>query len=202
MLNLKSTWGDRHYIGLNAIEIFSSEGSLVPIRRVGKSLDRADERWTSFEFQITADPPDINILPEYGNDPRVVTNLIDGVNRTRDDIHMWLAPFTAGQRHLITILFERPASVAMIRIWVRTTSVDDLRPFGAVLIVLKNYNKSRIHSVRGARDVEITLDDRTIFKGEIGQACGNVTATNDPSAFGEVSIRCYSRSPTDRSLPM
>lgn len=36
-----------------------------------------------FSPQITADPPDINILPEYGNDPRVVTNLIDGVYRTR-----------------------------------------------------------------------------------------------------------------------
>lgn len=36
-----------------------------------------------FSRQITADPPDINVLPEYGNDPRVVTNLIDGVYRTR-----------------------------------------------------------------------------------------------------------------------
>ena len=36
-----------------------------------------------FSLQITADPPDINVLPEYGNDPRVVTNLIDGVYRTR-----------------------------------------------------------------------------------------------------------------------
>ena len=25
-----------------------------------------------------------------------------------------------------------------------------------------------------------------IFKGEITQACGNVNATNDPSAYGEV----------------
>ena len=36
-----------------------------------------------FSLQITADPPDINVLPEYGNDPRVVNNLIDGVYRTR-----------------------------------------------------------------------------------------------------------------------
>jgi hypothetical protein len=33
-LNLKSTWGDRHYIGLNGIEIFSSEGYPVMIRKV------------------------------------------------------------------------------------------------------------------------------------------------------------------------
>ncbi len=73
-------------------------------------------------FQITADPADINILPEYGNDPRVVTNLIDGVNKTRDDIHMWLAPFTSGRNHFVYITFEHPTRIAMIRIWV---SVDN-----------------------------------------------------------------------------
>jgi hypothetical protein len=34
--------------------------------------------------------------------------------------------------------------------------------------------------------VEIALDGRAIFKGEITQACGNIIATNDPSAYGEV----------------
>ncbi|CAF4364398.1 unnamed protein product, partial [Adineta steineri] len=105
VLNLKTTWGDRHYIGLNGIEIFSSEGYPVMIRK------------------ITADPADINILPEYGNDPRVVTNLIDGVNKTRDDVHMWLAPFTAGRNHFIYITFEHPVEIAMIRIWVRNKAL-------------------------------------------------------------------------------
>jgi hypothetical protein len=54
--------------------------------------------------------------------------------------------------------------------------------------LLKNYNKNRIHSSRGAKDVEILLDGRIIFKGEIAQACGNIIATNDPSAYGEVRI--------------
>ncbi|CAF5111537.1 unnamed protein product, partial [Rotaria sp. Silwood1] len=44
---------------------------------------------------------------------------IDGVNKTRDDIHMWLAPFTPGENHLIYITFEQPTKIAMIRIWVR-----------------------------------------------------------------------------------
>ncbi|CAF3038620.1 unnamed protein product [Rotaria socialis] len=150
VLNLKTTWGDRHYVGLNGIEIFSSQGCPVMIKK------------------ITADPADINVLPEYGSDPRVVTNLIDGVNKTRDDMHMWLAPFAAGQDHFIYITFERPTKVAMIRIW--------------------NYNKNRIHSARGAKDVAISLDGFMIFKGEISQACGNITASNDPSACGETIL--------------
>ncbi|CAF4764173.1 unnamed protein product, partial [Rotaria socialis] len=150
VLNLKTTWGDRHYVGLNGIEIFSSQGCPVMIKK------------------ITADPADINVLPEYGSDPRVVTNLIDGVNKTRDDMHMWLAPFAAGQDHFIYITFERPTKVAMIRIW--------------------NYNKNRIHSARGAKDVAISLDGFMIFNGEISQACGNITASNDPSACGETIL--------------
>ncbi|XP_006822528.1 protein KATNIP homolog, partial [Saccoglossus kowalevskii] len=98
-VNIKSTWGDKHYVGLNGIEIFQSSGEPVKIA------------------QITADPSDINILDGYANDPRVVTNLIDGVNRTRDDVHMWLAPFTPGNNHLIFITLEKPVKIAMIRIW-------------------------------------------------------------------------------------
>ena len=33
--------------------------------------------------------------------------------------------------------------------------------------LFQNYNKSRIHSFRGVRDVEIFLDDVKIFEGEI-----------------------------------
>ena len=91
--------------------------------------------------QIRADPADINILPEYSSDPRVVQNLLDGVNRTRcvcvparvcmfldedlspcpyrDDLHMWLAPFTRGGNHFIYLTFQRKVVVSVIRIWVR-----------------------------------------------------------------------------------
>jgi hypothetical protein len=58
---------------------------------------------------------------------------------------------------------------------------------------LKNYNKNRIHSGRGAKDVEILLNGRIIFKGEVTQACGNIVATNDPSAYGEVRILFQTR---------
>ncbi|KDR22187.1 protein KIAA0556-like isoform X2 [Zootermopsis nevadensis] len=147
-LNIHSTWGDRHYLGLNGIEVYSSTGEPVTIAKI----------W--------AEPSDINVLPEYINDPRVVTNLLDGVNRTHDDMHLWLAPFTKGANHYIHLLFKHKFQIAMIRIW--------------------NYNKSRIHSYRGVRDVDITLDGVTIFRGEIARACGGILGGME--AFGDTIL--------------
>ena len=36
----------------------------------------------------------------------------------RDDMHLWLAPFTEGRNHLINIDFKESSTLAMIRIWV------------------------------------------------------------------------------------
>lgn len=146
-VNIRNTWGDRHYVGLNGIEVFTECGKPAEIA------------------EICADPSDINILPEYGNDPRVVTNLIDGIYRTRDDMHLWLAPFTPGGKHIITLTFAERLKIAMIRIW--------------------NYNKSRIHSFRGVRFVDITLDDNLIFQGEIARASG-ILGPDDP--FGDTIL--------------
>ncbi|NXL10342.1 K0556 protein, partial [Mesembrinibis cayennensis] len=148
VIDIQTTWGDRHYVGLNGIEVFSSKGEPVQISK------------------ITAEPPDINILPAYGNDPRIVTNLIDGVNRTQDDMHLWLAPFTPGKPHFIFIDFVNSCQVAMIRIW--------------------NYNKSRIHSFRGVKDIVMVLDEQCIFKGEIAKASG--TLSGAPEHFGDTIL--------------
>ncbi|NXJ68842.1 K0556 protein, partial [Rostratula benghalensis] len=148
VINIQTTWGDRHYVGLNGIEVFSSKGEPVQISK------------------ITAEPPDINILPAYGNDPRIITNLIDGVNRTQDDMHLWLAPFTPGKPHFIFIDFVNSCQVAMIRIW--------------------NYNKSRIHSFRGVKDITMVLDEQCIFRGEIAKASG--TLSGAPEHFGDTIL--------------
>ncbi|XP_035195851.1 protein KIAA0556 homolog isoform X4 [Oxyura jamaicensis] len=148
VIDIRTTWGDRHYVGLNGIEVFSSKGEPVQIAK------------------ITAEPPDINILPAYGKDPRVVTNLIDGVNLTQDDMHLWLAPFTPGKPHFIFIDFVNPCQVAMIRIW--------------------NYNKSRIHSFRGVKDIVMVLNEQCIFKGEIAKASG--TLSGAPEHFGDTIL--------------
>ncbi|KAK3091145.1 hypothetical protein FSP39_017488 [Pinctada imbricata] len=148
VIDIKSTWGDRHYVGLTGIELFSSTGEPVTTTK------------------IHANPLDINILSEYEKDPRVINNLIDGVNRTRDDVHMWLAPFTPNGHHYIYITFEKACKISLMRIW--------------------NYNKSRIHSYRGAKDVVITLDSTEIFKGEIARACGGIEGGTE--AFGDTIL--------------
>jgi hypothetical protein len=52
----------------------------------------------------------------------------------------------------ITLTLDSPIRLAMIRIW--------------------NYNKSRIHSYRGAREVELRLDGQLIFAAEVRKAPG------------------------------
>ncbi|ETL93867.1 hypothetical protein L917_08064 [Phytophthora nicotianae] len=104
--------------------------------------------------QLSADPPDLNIQDHDRLDPRTVDKLVDKHYFTCDELHAWLAPFSRGQNHFIYMDFDYPLSISMLRIW--------------------NYNTTRIHSYRGARYVEISLDGKSIFKGEIRRAPGSV----------------------------
>lgn len=138
-LTIFTTWGDPHYVGLSAVELYDMQGELIALADV--------------KAQVRAEPADVNVLPGYGSDPRVVANLFDGALATCDDHHLWLAPFTAGARHTVSVDLRSLHRLSLVRIW--------------------NYNKSRIHSFRGARHVEIALDGAPIFRGEINKAPGN-----------------------------
>ena len=140
-IELLSTWGDPHYIGLNGLDIFDHNGQLVVLSDV--------------KSQIAAHPEDINVLEEYDDDPRKVSNLMDGTNLTCDDLHVWLAPFAAGAEHSITIQFDGVTTLSLLRIW--------------------NYNKSRTHSYRGVQALRATLDGLVIFEGDIQKAPGMLT---------------------------
>ena len=148
-IDILSTWGDSHYVGLCGIEIFDDCGTIIPVSKEN----------------VRADPPDINILDGYGKDPRTIDKLFDGVNFTRDDEHVWLAPYAIGKRHYIEIDFVKIFTISMIRIW--------------------NYNKSRIHSFRGVKELLIRLDNIPIFIGEI-RKCNGILA--DPSQCCEIII--------------
>ena len=210
-----STWGDKYCVGLSSIEVFTASGEMAAVKKVRERRRRKIHKLELFSlaFQISADPSDINVLPEYFDDPRVVQNLLDGVNRTRDDLHMWLAPFSPGRPHTVTLTFTSHTTLAMVRIWVsdsvgyiREGKISPMRteygkshllyfhtPYAQHVIILtegadpfnlsdvvtifhslntffpQNYNKSRIHSYRGARQVEMYLDTQLIFRGEIAR---------------------------------
>ena len=134
-----TTWGDPHYVGLSGLELFDSKGEIIRLKS---------------NNQIQASPADINILPEYSQDPRTIDKLMDGVYMTCDDLHVWLAPFTKGKENFIEIDLGETHKISLIRIW--------------------NYNKSRIHSFRGAKDIRIAFDNKTIFQGEIKKAPGTL----------------------------
>lgn len=140
VFNCVTTWGDQSFVGLAGIEIFDGQGLPVVLKDVFR--------------QVTAQPSSINELPEYDCDPRTPDKLFDQVNLTRDDLHVWLAPFTPNQAHTVTVDFEGHVAISMIRIW--------------------NYNKSRLASSRGVKDLEILLDDQPIFVGEVRQAPGSL----------------------------
>eukprot|EP00927_Polykrikos_kofoidii_P076589 TRINITY_DN73654_c0_g1_i1.p1 TRINITY_DN73654_c0_g1~~TRINITY_DN73654_c0_g1_i1.p1 ORF type:complete len:1461 (+),score=257.73 TRINITY_DN73654_c0_g1_i1:63-4445(+) len=141
VFNCVTTWGDENFVGLAGIEIFDGRGFPVILKDVHR--------------QVTADPHSINVLPEYKLDPRTPDKLFDQVNLTRDDLHVWLAPFRVGRVHSITVDLEHTMGISMIRIW--------------------NYNKSRLHSSRGVKDLEILFDGRAVFAGEIRKAPGLLT---------------------------
>lgn len=73
---------------------------------------------------------------------------------TCDDMHVWLAPVCTDHPNIIRVTFAKAYELGLIRIW--------------------NYNKSRIHASRGAREIVIWLDEALVFAGEICKAPGNL----------------------------
>ncbi|XP_074094941.1 katanin-interacting protein-like [Cotesia typhae] len=146
-IDIISTWGDKNYVGLNGIEIFSSTGQAPIITKI----------WNDCDGSCTENKD---------KKSNTINNLINGVYRTKNDLDMWLIPFTAGNHHCINIAFSEITKIALIRIW--------------------NYNKSRIHSYQGAKHVVIKLDDVIIFDGEIARSSGDITG--DINSFGDTIL--------------
>lgn len=103
VIDILSTWGDKHYVGLNGIEIFSNTGEPAKIK------------------EIYADSIDIieSLDKKYDYNLYVINNLINGINQTRDDTNLWLTPYSNGDHHYVYLLFQSTITIAMIRIWVK-----------------------------------------------------------------------------------
>lgn len=107
--NLKCTFGDPYYIGLNGIEIFDVMGNNV--------LAKENEA----HFRIVADPPGVFILPGMAKDPRVAGNLCKP-NPYFDHLDdVWLTPFAkydkAYNSNILVVEFKNPVTIGMINVW-------------------------------------------------------------------------------------
>lgn len=91
--------------------------------------------------------------------------LLDSVYRTHDDSHIWQYRVRREQLPLqIVIQLAEPITIALLRIW--------------------NYNKSRIHSYRGVKFLQIKLSGQLIFSGEVAKASGELSGSVEN--FGDV----------------
>jgi hypothetical protein len=63
------------------------------------------------------------------------------------------------------------------------------------MIRIWNYNKNRIHSYRGVRYIQVTLDEEVIFRGEVQRAAG---MTSTDAECSEMCSECilFTTNPT------
>ena len=81
-LEILSTWGDEHYVGLSGVQVLSADGRALPLP----------------PGALSAQPRDLQSVPGFGSDPRQLANLLLPPAVTVDPAHMWLAPFQARRR--------------------------------------------------------------------------------------------------------
>jgi len=98
-LDIESTWGDLSYVGICGVEVL-----LSPDHRV-LALDSA---------QLDANPRDLSEVGCF-DDPRVLQNLLNGINDTARDSYMWMIPFTKHAKHFIDIDFRAELAVSGLR---------------------------------------------------------------------------------------
>ena len=100
-LELFSTWGDPHYIGLTGIEIVDAiSGPLV----VPASA-------------VSAEPKGVCDLEGMEKDVRLPARLTDGQNKADEIAHSWLAPYSEASPNLVCVYVNKPIVLAAIRVW-------------------------------------------------------------------------------------
>ncbi|RLO11863.1 hypothetical protein DYB28_011135, partial [Aphanomyces astaci] len=105
---------------------------------------------SGFLFKVAALPTGLADV-QVKQDIRVVQNLFQGINNTWDAAEAWLAPLASslGQcdGNVVFAMFDTPVTVSMIKIY--------------------NYSKT---PDRGAREIEIYVDDLKVYMGSLRQA--------------------------------
>ena len=88
--------------------------------------------------RIEANPRDMNSIPGHSQDHRTLEKLVNGINNTMDDRNMWLIPFNQGESHTIKIDLGRMVRIGYLKFY--------------------NYNKSYEDTLRGAKQIIISVD--------------------------------------------
>ena len=65
---------------------------------------------------LSAKPRDMNSIPGYSGDKRVLSNLINDKNMTTNVKEMWMIPFCPGKSHFIYFKFRRKRKLTGINI--------------------------------------------------------------------------------------
>lgn len=166
-LCILSTHGDPHYAGLTGLRVWVAR----PV--AGQSGVGCVVEHTLTPRDLRAAPQDINVDGHSG-DVRTLDKLVDGVNVTTDDVHMWLIPFlSAGSGgiassrgdHVLRIRLPAPTWIAGLTVY--------------------NYNKSAEDSFRGVKHVSVGLGRHWVRHGPSTCAALGV-ADGDGARGGDV----------------
>lgn len=171
-LTLLANWGDEHFIGLNGIEILDPSGK----RPVVKNVCPLKTYFLWFlQIYFSYD----KLLQIYLVDStekrhtQAELGILVDTDLLRARHHTWQYNLTLRKETLplrIVIQLAEPVTIALLRIW--------------------NYNKSRVHSFRGVKFVQIKLNNQLIFSGEIAKASGELSGSVEN--FGDVSAFFFS----------
>ena len=172
-IEILSTWGDDLYVGLNGLDIFDADGNLLSNISNSSSSSRGVGGAKSCIESVVRENKTcaMDASHEYQNDPREVTNLVNGTNFTRDDLHVWLAPLGCLREKEIR-KYQDGNDVdndndGNENDLITTISINFTHAVVISLIRVFNYNKSRTHCTRGVKDCIFRLDDVIIYRGYV-----------------------------------
>mmetsp|Transcript_14686 Transcript_14686/g.22754 ORF Transcript_14686/g.22754 Transcript_14686/m.22754 type:complete len:328 (-) Transcript_14686:190-1173(-) len=122
----------------------------------------------------------MNDIPGHSSDHRVLENLVCKPNNTTSDVNMWLIPFNQGEDHTLKIDLGRVTRIGSIKFF--------------------NYNKSPEDSLRGAKQIFISVDGVPVTDPKTGitlrKAPGVVPKSKGPHLkpdFGQEVVLPFSK---------
>ncbi|KAF5219659.1 hypothetical protein ECC02_007397 [Trypanosoma cruzi] len=190
VMNLLSTWGAPEEVGINGMEFFNENGErIIPpaecLKKSSSSLQlppgSTDGKVPQEKSKIvdghhtilyTTPQSSLSVMVAYpvegsssdsadasaGTDevPRSdLANLVNGIHNTHDDTKLFTMPFNPDKHHLICFAFPKSVVISMVRV--------------------HNYGgRGRVHTSKGVRLLEMTVDDELVFRGEIAPNNGDV----------------------------